>query len=153
MASKTKDILEEVIEVQKGQNISFLAQKYYRMVNATLIDLILDSNPEITNAHLITVNQKIKIPKITEESLIIQSSDHTYKIHVGTFWTSNFAKLYRDEPSLKGKEIEILTRRVSPQETWYRVVVGKFDNKDEILKAIDLLKKKKLLPLFGGSPQ
>jgi len=153
MAPKTKDISEEVIEVQKGQNISFLAQKYYRIVNATLIDLILDFNPEITNAHLITVNQKIKIPKITEENLVIQSSDHTYKIHVGTFWTSNFAKLYRDEPSLKGKEIEILTRRVSSQETWYRVVVGKFDNKDETLKVIDLLKKKRLLPLFGGASQ
>jgi general secretion pathway protein A len=151
MAPKTKDILEEVIEVQKGQNISFLAQKNYRMVNTTLIDLILDFNPEITNADLILVDQKIKIPKITEETLIIQSPEHTYKIHVGTFWTSNFAKLYRDEPSLKGKEIEILTRRVSPQETWYRVVVGKFDNKDETLKAIDLLKKKKLLPLFGGT--
>ena len=85
MAPKTKDILEEVIEVQKGQNISFLAQKNYRMVNTTLIDLILNFNPEITNAHLITVNQKIKIPKITEENLVIQSSDHTYKIHVGLF--------------------------------------------------------------------
>jgi hypothetical protein len=152
MPSKT-DILEEVIEVQRGQNISLLAQKYYRTANATVIDLILDCNPDITNAHLITVNQKIRIPRITKESLIIQSPDHTYKIHVGTFWASNFARLYRDEPSLKGKEIEILTRRISPQETWYQVVIGKFNSKDEILKEIDLLKKKGLLPLFAGSPQ
>ena len=147
------DTLEKVIEVQRGQNISLLAQKYYRMANATVIDFILNVNPDIANAHLITVNQKIRIPRITEESLIIQSPDHTYKIHVGTFWTSNFVRLYRDEPSLKGKEIEIFTRRVSPQETWYQVVIGKFDSKDEILKEIDLLKKKGLLPLFAGSPQ
>ncbi len=153
MTQKTKDILEEVIAVQKGQTISSLAQRYYQKVNTTLIDLILDFNPEITNADLIMVDQKIKIPKIMEERLIIQSSDRTYKIHVGTFWTPDFAKLYRDEPSLKGKEIEILSRTVSPQETWYRVVVGKFDNKDEILKVIYLLKEKRLLPLFGGAPK
>ena len=150
-ASKAKDVFEELIEVQKGENISLLAHKYYRMVNTTLIDLILDANPEITNAHFITVNQKIKLPKITDETLIIQSPEHIYKIHVGTFWTSNFVKHYREEISLKGKKIEVLSRRVSPQETWYRVVVGEFDNKDEILKAIALLKRKKLLPLFGGT--
>ena len=153
MTLNTKDILKEVIVVQKGQNISLLIQKYYRKANTTLIDLILDFNPEITNAHLILIDQKIKIPKITEERLIIQSSDRTYKIHVGTFWTPDFAKLYRDEPSLKGKEIEILARRVSPQDTWYRVVVGKFDNKDEIFKVIGLLKEKNLLPLLGGTPK
>jgi len=153
MTQSTKDILIEVTVVQKGQNISSLAQRYYQKVNSTLIDLILDFNPEITNAHLILIDQIIRIPKITEEKLIIQSSDRTYKIHVGTFWTPDFAKLYRDEPSLKGKEIEILSRTVSPQETWYRVVVGKFDNKDEILKVIYLLKEKRLLPLFGGAPK
>ena len=153
MTQSTKDILIEVTVVQKGQNISSLAQRYYQKVNTTLIDLILDFNPEITNAHLILIDQTIRIPKITEERLIIQSSDRTYKIHVGTFWTPDFAKLYRNEPSLKGKEIEILSRTVSPQETWYRVVVGKFDNKDEILKVIHLLKEKRLLPLFGGAPK
>jgi len=102
---------------------------------------------------MINVNQTIKIPKITEEWMIIQSPDLTYKIHVGTFWTPDFAKVYRDEPALKGKEIEIFPRNVSPQETWYRIVIGKFQNKDDVLKLIDLLKKKELLPLFGGSPQ
>jgi hypothetical protein len=32
------------------------------------------------------------------------------------------------------------------------VVVGDFDNKDDALKVIDLLKEKKLLPIFGGVP-
>jgi len=140
--------LEEVI-VEKGQTISSLAQKYYRMINPTLLDLILDFNPEITDAALIQVNQKIKIPKITKEWLIHQSLDHTYKIHVGTFSTPDFVKPYKNEPVLRGKKIEVLPRKVSPQDTWYRIVVGDFDNKDEALRVIDLLKEKRLLPLFG----
>ena len=144
-------MLLEAILVQKGQSISSLAQRYYRKANTTLIDLILDFNPEITNVHLILIDQRIEIPIIMEERLIIQSPDRTYKIHVGTFWTPDFAKFYRHEPLLKGKDIEIFDRRVAPGETWYQVVVGKFGNKDEALKVIDLLREKGLLPLFGGT--
>jgi general secretion pathway protein A len=147
------DLYEEVISVEKGQTISSLAEKYYHMSNPTLVDLILTFNPEISNAHLIIVNQTIRIPKITEEHLIVQSPDLTYKIYIGTFGSPNFARLYRGEPVLQGREIEIVPRAISPGETWYRVMVGKFDNADEVLKMIDLLRKRGLLPLFGGSPK
>ena len=117
----------------------------------TLIDFLLDVNPDITNVHLIIVDQKIKVPYITEELLMIQSADRTYKIHAGTFETPDSAKLFSNEPALKGKKIEILPRKVSPRETWYRVMVGKFDNKNEVSKTISLLKKKGLLPAFETS--
>jgi len=143
--------LNEMIAVKKGQTISDLTKKYYGIVNMTLIDFLLEVNPDITNVHLITVDQKIKIPNITEELLIIQSADRTYEIHAGTFETPDSARLYSDEPVLKGKKIEILPRKVSPRETWYRVMVGKFSNKNEVSKTISLLKKKRLLPAFETS--
>ena len=145
--------LKEVVAVKKGQTLSQLTQKYYGMTNRTLIDFILELNPEITNVHLIIFDQKIKIPNITEELLIIQSPDRTYQIHAGTFKTPDAAKLYSNEPVLKGKKIEILPRKVSPRETCYRVMIEKFDNKDEALKMISLLKKNGLLPAFGGLPK
>ncbi len=143
----------ESIIIKTGQNISLLAHQYYGRSNITRVDLILDYNPEITNANLISVNQKVRMPKITEGSLIIQSSDRTYKINVGTFLSPKSAEFYRGEPSLRGKEIEIVARKATPKETWYRVVVGKFDSEDEALKVISILKDKKLLPLFTASPK
>jgi len=142
--------LKQIVAVKKGQTISQLTQEYYGMINLTLIDLLLELNPTITNVHLILVDQEIKIPNITEKLLIIQSPDHTLEIHAGTFETPDPAKLYSDELALKGKKIEILPRKVSPRETWYRVMIGKFDNKEEVLKMIFLLKEKDLLPAFGG---
>jgi general secretion pathway protein A len=153
IALSAETISTETTIVRKGQSISRLSQKYYGMSNLTLADLILDSNPEITNAHRISVNQEIKIPKITEGSLIVQSSDRTYGIHVGTFWSPEFARLYRGELSLKGKDIEILAIKATPKETWYRVVVGKYTRKDEVLKVISLLKERNLLPIFGATPK
>ncbi|MBM4348992.1 MAG: LysM peptidoglycan-binding domain-containing protein [Deltaproteobacteria bacterium] len=143
-----EDPLMEIVTVKAGETIYFLLQKYYRMTHTTLVDILLDFNPEITNTHLILVNQEIKIPRITEELFIIQSSESTYKIYVGTFSTPDITKIYRGEPLLAGKEIEIIPRKVSPQETWHRVVVGKFENKGEALKVIHLLKEKGMLPSF-----
>ena len=140
----------KVIVVQKGQTISSLAQKYYHMLNPTLVDLILEYNPEITNADLIQIGQTITIPEITEECLIKKSPNSTFKIHVGTFWIPGSIEPYKNELVLKGKRIEVLPRKVSPTETWYRVVIGDFNNKDDALEVIGLLKDKKLLPIFGG---
>jgi hypothetical protein len=153
MPLRTKTISTETFIVKEGQSISLLAQKYYGISNITLVDLILDSNPEITNAHLISVNQKIRMPKITERSLIIKFSDHSYKIHVGTFRSPEYAEFYKNEPSLRGKKIEIIARKKTPKETWYKVVVGKFNSEDEVLKAISILKERNLLPLFGAVPK
>lgn len=151
ISEREKERLTEIIVVKSGQTLSSLAKKYYNLANATLVDLILKSNPEITNAHLITVDQKIRIPKMTEESLVIQSPDRTYKIHVGTFWTPDAPKLYGDEPALKGKTIEIIPRKVSPTDMWFQVLVGSFKNREEALRMVSHLKEKGLLPSLGGS--
>ena len=153
VAMDRKYKLREVVTVKEGQTISQLTQKYYGRADLTLIDFLLELNPEITNVHLIMVDQKIRIPHITEELLIIPYPDHTYKIHAGTFETPDPAKLYSNEPELKGKKMEIFPRKVSSRETWYRVMIGKFDNKDEVLKMVSLLKKKGVLPAFGGFPK
>ena len=145
---KSEGRFTRIIAVEKGDNLYSLSQKYYNLANRTLLDHILESNREITNVHLIKFDQKIKIPEITEDSLIAQSSDGTWKVHLGTFLKRESARPYREEPTLKGKEIEVIPRQVSPQETWYRVVAGKFNNRDECLKVIDILKEKGLLAYF-----
>ena len=142
--------IERIITVKKGNCISYLALKYYHMTNETIVDLILKENPEITNAHLIHINQLIKIPEITEESLIVTLPDNTYKIHLGTFQTSDYAQLYHSEPTLKGKELNIIPIKVSPRDIWYRVMLGKFNTKEESLETIEVLKQKDLLPSFGS---
>ncbi len=141
---------KEIETARRGQTIYSLTKKYYHIVNRNLIDLILDSNPEIKDVHLILVDQKIKIPKITKELLTTQSTDHAYKIKVGTFQNPGLVRFYSNEPMLKGKVVEIFPRKGSPQETWYWVVVGPFGHKDECLKVIAQLKEKGPLHVFGG---
>ena len=144
--------LEAMVTAKEGDTLSILALKYYGWVNPTLIDLIQVCNPEIVNVNIIGINQAIRFPRITEESLILTSPDLHYEIHAGTFKTRDSSKLYTNEPILAGMDIKVLSREVSPRETWYRVVIGKFTGKDEALRTVRALREKGLLPSFKESP-
>jgi hypothetical protein len=150
---KAEKVGKMKIMVEKGDTLASLSERYYKVVNATLIDQILKFNPAITNPHLIIKGQRILIPEITEELPIIELSHQSYKIHVGTFTKADDARQYRNATALDGKEVEILPRQISPQETWYRVVAGKFENKEECLKTIRILKAKGVLPAFEAPPR
>jgi type II secretory pathway predicted ATPase ExeA/phage tail protein X len=150
ITSKGEVKIKRSVTVEKNDSLSSLGWKYYGTMNETLVDLILDSNPQIKNIHLISVGQQIILPEITEESLIIPSTDHTFKIHLGTFSDAQSARKYENEPALMGKEIETTPREMSPVDIWYRITVGRYDDKAACLEVIGLLRKKKLLPVFEG---
>jgi type II secretory pathway predicted ATPase ExeA/phage tail protein X len=141
--------VKEIIEVKKGAMLHSLAYKYYHMSNETLIDHILKLNPGIRDPNLILINQKIKIPEITESLLVIRSSENLYKVHLRTFANHKSAARYIRNVELLGKGISIDHWKISVGETWYRVVAGPFASKDEGLKFIEEIKKKgfPLLPL------
>ncbi len=139
------------VKVKEGWNLSALAQQYYQSTDLYFLDLLLEFNPQITNANLIHVNDEIKIPRVKEEILLIPSIDRTYKIHLGTFKHPKLPKNLENHPSLKGKILQIIPRKVSPQETWYRIFVGSFVNMEEGLKVIRTLKTMGLLPVFPPS--
>jgi type II secretory pathway predicted ATPase ExeA len=139
----------KTIEVSEGEYLYSLVGQHYQRENPTIVDYVLDFNPTIGNIHQLQVKQKIIFPEINEESLLRGPEDGAWKIHLGTFPSADFAEIFRKEPILRGKEITITQRRVSPQETWYRVFAGKFDSKEDGLEGIQALRGKRLLPALG----
>jgi general secretion pathway protein A len=144
---------ETIVSVKKGWTLSLLAQQYYNNVNPTLVDLILESNPQITDMNLIFVNQQITIPSITEELLLIQTPGQSYKIHLGTFNDEQFVHSLKEKLVLKGKTLEVVPRKVSSKDTWLRVLAGEFKTREESLRAIRALRQQDLLPAFVGLPR
>jgi hypothetical protein len=145
--------VKEIIEVKEGTTLNSIAYRYYKADDETFLDHILKLNPEITNPNLILVNQKIKIPEITESSLVIQTSEPLIKIHLKTFRSLKKAEKYRLAASIK-KETEIVPLKVSPVETWYRVIAGPFAAKDDGLKFIREMNQKgfPIIPLKTEKP-
>jgi general secretion pathway protein A len=143
----------QAILVKEGWTLSSVALQYFSGINNSLLDFMLEANPEITDINLIFSGQKIKIPHISEETLLQRGSDNRYQIYLGTFATAQEAGRYKDEPALKEKSLKVTSRRVSPREAWYRIVAGPFQTREEALKSIQTLKAKKLLPLLDCLPR
>ena len=144
----------KIIEVTLGDTLFSICQQHYDRANMTLVDHILAFNPQIQNMDLIITSQKIEIPGINEESFLTGTPGNGYKIHLGTFDDAQSTARYQGESSLRGKKIEVIPRKVSPDTTWYRLVAGNFESREEIMRALQDLKKKNLLPglLNGGPP-
>jgi hypothetical protein len=140
--SKTEILVKEIVEVKQGFNLYSLGYQYYKAVDETFIDHILKLNPEITNPNLILIGQKIKIPEITESLLIGQNSDGLYTAHLRTFINLKSAGQYKRNVGSMGKEIAIVPWKVSPGETWYRVMAGPFASRDEAAHALEEMKQK-----------
>jgi hypothetical protein len=139
--------------VKEGWTLSSVGRQYFSGINHSLLDFMLEANPEITDVNLIFSGQKLKIPHITGETLLLRSPDNRYQIYLGTFATAQEAGRYKDAPALKEKNLKVTPRRVSPREAWFRVVAGPFQTREEALKSIQTLKAKKLLPLLDCLPR
>ena len=144
---------EQVILVKEGWTLSSVAQQYFSGINNSLLDFILEANPEIRDINLVFPGQKIKIPYITEETLLWRGPDNRYQLFLGTFATIEEAARYKHEPALRGKRLKAISLPVSPQEDWYRIVAGPFQTRKEALKTIQTLKAKRLLPLLDCLPR
>ena len=141
----------KVISVQEGWTLHSITQQHYQATNSTLVALILEFNPEITDLNRIYVNQKIKIPTITEEMFLRPTPNKHYKIFLGTFNNEGSIDPLRKNPTLKNKKFEIVPRKVSPQEVWLDVLAGEYPSKEDALRALQSLRQKDLLPAFFGS--
>jgi hypothetical protein len=80
---------------------------------------------------------------------MIESPDGARKVLLGTFSTPDAAEEFKRISFLREKEIEVIPRKISPEETWYRLFAGPFASREEGLKAIRELREKRLLPALA----
>ncbi|HOX93621.1 MAG TPA: AAA family ATPase [Syntrophales bacterium] len=142
---------EKVITVQKGWTLSLVAQQYYGLANPTVLDILLENNPEITDVNQIFVEQQIKIPALTEETLLRLEADGRYSIHLGTFGDQRSMKNLRKNPLLQGRTIETTLRIASSNVLWYRLRASGFISRGEALLTLRGLKEQGVLPVFSAS--
>jgi general secretion pathway protein A len=146
--SRSGESIFRTIKVTRGQTLSKLAIHYYGKSNESLVDLILTRNPSITDADLILVDQEIHLPELKEETLLAQATDKTIRVHLGTFSRLNKATLFKNSLTLRGNEIDVKHKKVSPRVTWYRVEATHYRTEKEALADIKMLRGKRLLPFF-----
>ena len=148
--AKVETQVKKTVSVKDGDSLYTFAAQNYRVANTSVVDHILEANPQITNPGRLPANLQVRLPEITEESLIIAAGDGTYQVRLGTFLKAEYSTFLRGESALRGKQIEIVPRRLATGETWYRAVAGKFSTREEGAEVVRELRAKGLSPYFAG---
>lgn len=145
-----KKVDESVVSVKPRDNLYSIAANIYHIANTSIVDMIMELNPKITHPNKLLVNQKIKLPVISPESMVIEASDGTCLIRLGTFLKPEYSDYLKGNPVLQGKEVEITSWKIPDGQVWHRAMAGKFDTREEGLNVIRDLKEKGLSPYFDS---
>jgi TolA-binding protein len=129
----------------EGGSLYFLALNHYKRANETLFEFILQVNPLIKDVRHIDDHQEIIVPVITAESYVKKIPGGDYRVYIGTFTTEKIANGYAQRADSAGKHLSIDALEFSSQDTWYRLTMGDFKDREEALKMVKILEKKGLI--------
>jgi phage tail protein X len=148
--AKEEAAAKKTVLVKGKDSLYSISLRNYGVANTSIVDQILEANPKIGNPNKLSDRLSIRLPEVREESLLIPLADGTYQVRLGTFLKAEYAAFLKGEPSLRGKTVEVIPRKLPSGETWYRAVAGQFNTREEGLKVIQELKRKGLSPYFPG---
>lgn len=148
--AKEEAAAKKTVLVKGKDSLYSIALRNYGVANTSIVDQILEANPKIADPNKLSDSQSVRLPEVREASLLLPLPNKTYQVRLGTFLKAEYAAFLKGEPSLRGKTVEVIPRKLPSGETWYRAVAGQFNTREEGLKVIQELKRKGLSPYFPG---
>ncbi len=137
-----KETVFKRVVISEGATLSSIATRHYGSVDATALDHILESNPEITDVDLILTGSEVVLPQAAGKARIMKRPDGSFSVHAVTFMTQREAREYAGKSGTDPGKIEIVKRHVGPGKNWYRVIAGPFGSQDEARNALETLGRK-----------
>jgi len=125
------------VVVSEGATLTSIAARHYGSADATALDHILESNPEITDVDLILTGSEVALPRAAGKARIVTRPDGSLAVHAATFMTQREARDFAVKAGSGPGKIEIVKRNVGPRKDWYRVVSGPFGSREEARAALE----------------
>jgi general secretion pathway protein A len=130
------------VTVTEGATLSSIATRHYGFVNATVLDCILEANPEIADVDFIRAGSQVLLPQAVGKARFVKRPDGSLGIHAATFMTYREARDYAGKIGSDLGSVDIVKRRVAPQKDWYRILVGPFGSREEARSALQSLERR-----------
>jgi hypothetical protein len=128
-----------------------MAQQHYGFANPTILNILLEHNPQIKDVNQIFADEQMKIPEITEEMFLGLEANSRYYIYLGTFDDKRSIQALRKHPLLQGRTFRTTIRIASSDLLWYRLTVLGFPTREEALETLRSLRQQGVLPAFAVS--
>jgi len=132
----SETVVKRVV-VSEGATLTSIAARHYGSADATALDHILESNPEITDVDLILTGSEVALPRAAGKARIVTRPDGSLAVHAATFMTQREARDFAVKAGSGPGKIEIVKRNVGPRKDWYRVVSGPFGSREEARAALE----------------
>jgi hypothetical protein len=129
--------------VKPNDYLSKIALDTYGVSNDTIIDLIHIANPVIKNVNKIYSGQRILLPQITKNDLIVKDETGSYQIHYASFYNlENANRTFKD--IIKRNEKAILISFIQGETPVYRIYLGLFKSREQAETNLNSLQFKEL---------
>ena len=131
----SSELPEKVQTIQPNEWLTSVALAEYGSTSETVIDLIQMANNNIKNVHQIYCGQKIVLPQITKDSMIVTGEGNTYHIHYASFYNFRSAQKATQRLLANGEDAFFIPSRQG-QNLVFRVYMHIFSDRNEAKKAL-----------------
>jgi len=130
---------ENPIVIEHGTTIYEIVYKVYGNFNTLAIDLIKEFNPHIQDLNRVLAGQKLWLPPLTQETLLRNHADGSYRLILKSFRSSLEANEFAQVVRQVGYATVITPRRVSDTIILYRVEIEGLKSDEAVLRAWDFV--------------
>ena len=131
----------KTVLAKEGDIVSSLLLKEYGILSDTICDIVKRSNPGITDLDQISIGQKIILPNLDIDNMLVEVGKGVFSVHIASFSSYDDAKQYFKKSAREKLPISISPVKISGSKLWYRVTVGNFSSRAQ---AIEFAKNNKL---------
>ena len=135
----SSDWKENPIVIEPGTTIYEIVYKVYGNFNTLALDLIKEFNPHIQNLNRVLSGQKLWLPPLTQETLLRNHADGSYRLILTSFRSSLGANKFAQVVRQLGYATVITPRRVSDNIILYRVEIEGLKSDEAVLRAWDFV--------------
>ncbi len=131
---------ESPVKAKPRDYLLKIIKKTYGVANDTLLDIVQVANPDIKNINLIKVGQNIVLPRISIDTLILKDSEGHYFLHYFSSYSKE--KAYRKLMKLKNLPYPMALHTINfGNKKVYRIYIGPFNSRKELVDAFKVLPK------------
>jgi len=129
---------EQPMVVPPGSTIAEIAANIYGAQRDLGLDLIKEYNSQIENLNRIRAGQPLWLPPLSQETLVRQQPDGSYRFILASFRTSQQAEQLAQLARLKSYDVAVRARPVSKNLVLHRVEINGLANREAVDRAWEI---------------
>jgi general secretion pathway protein A len=117
----SRDVFSEVVNRNYGRS------------DLMALDFVKAANPQLASIDRLRVGQRLRLPPFEPGSLVQQTDDARYRVHVMTVWDAQTpgVQKVRALAAKRGRQVHVVSVNLTQREPAYRVLVGDFADRAE----------------------